>query len=106
VYANGDLSDLIEVDIVTGLLDMRKSKTFKLDERIISALERLAETSDTTPNNYLETLLFRHCQAQGHISLGEKAPVGGRGGKRPGAGRKAQSAPTDDDQTPEAIDTN
>jgi hypothetical protein len=101
VYANGDLSDLIEVDIVTGLLDMRKSKTFKLDERIISALERLAETSDTTPNNYLETLLFRHCQAQGHISLGEKAPVGGRGGKRPGAGRKAQP-PEATDQSIEA----
>jgi hypothetical protein len=101
VYANGDLSDLIEVDIVTGLLDMRKSKTFKLDERIISALERLAETSDTTPNNYLETLLFRHCQAQGHISFGEKAPVGGRGGKRPGAGRKAQP-PADTDQAIEA----
>jgi hypothetical protein len=75
-------------------LDMRKTKSFKLDERIISSLEQLANGSETTVNNYLETLLFRHCQAQGLIAMNEKAPVGGRGGKRSGAGRpKVQ--PTD-----------
>ena len=79
--------------------DMRKSKTFKLDERILAALDALADEADTTANNYLETLLFKHCQARGHIAMSEPVPTGGRGGARKGAGRpkKEAIAPTSSD---------
>lgn len=72
-------------------LDMRKNKTFKLDERLLSSLDQLAERSGTTANNYLETLLFRHCQSLGLVPMNEQPPQGGRGGKRPNAGRKPKA---------------
>jgi hypothetical protein len=96
---------------VTNLLDMRKNRTFRLDERVLSALEQIAEADATSTTNYLEAILWKHCQARGYIAMAEKPPATGRGGKRSGAGRKpkdSQSIDTglDDDQAPEAIDTN
>jgi hypothetical protein len=80
---------------------MRKNKTFKLDERLLSSLEQLAERSGTTSNNYLETLLFRHCQSLGMVPMNEQPPQGGRGGARKNAGRpkvKSEDADTDADR--------
>jgi hypothetical protein len=75
-------------------LDMRKTKTFKLDERLIAALESLAQQSGTTASNYLETLLFRHCQSQGLVPLNEHPPATKWGGKRSNAGRKKDKPST------------
>lgn len=82
---------------MTNLLDMRKNRTFRLDERVLSALEQIAEADATSTTNYLEAVLWKHCQARGYIPMAEKPPATGRGGKRPGAGRKAQPSidPTD-----------
>ena len=68
-------------------IDMRKTKSFKMDEKLLTFLEMLAESTGTSTNNYLETLVFRHCQGKGLIPFSEKPPVGGAGGKRAGAGR-------------------
>lgn len=68
-------------------LDMRKTKTFRIEEKLLQALEDLASRSNRTSNAYLEELLFRHCQAQGIFSLSEEPPKVIRGGKRDGAGR-------------------
>jgi predicted transcriptional regulator len=66
---------------------MRKVKAFRLDERILDSLDQLAEGSDMTVNNYLERLLFAHCQLKGLIPLKEQPPEAGRGGARANAGR-------------------
>jgi hypothetical protein len=68
-------------------IDMRKNKCFKMDERLLSFLDTLAEGTGTSTNNYLETLIFHHCQGKGLIPFTEQPPVGGKGGKRTGAGR-------------------
>jgi hypothetical protein len=68
-------------------LDMRKTKTFRIEEKLLKALEELAEASGKNPNSYLEHLLFRHCQAQGKFALNDEPPKDQRGGKRSGAGR-------------------
>lgn len=68
-------------------LDMRKTKTFRIEEKLLQALEDLAARSERTSNAYLEELLFRHCQAQGIFPLSEEPPKATRGGKREGAGR-------------------
>ena len=68
-------------------IDMRKNKSFKMDEKLIAFLDTLAKESGTSSNNYLETLVFRHCQGKGLIPFTEQPPLGGQGGKREGAGR-------------------
>ena len=70
------------------VVDMRKTKTFRIEEKLLSALEQLADRSGRTSNAYLEELLFRHCQAQGILPLSEEPPKNTRGGKRAGAGRR------------------
>ncbi|OUC16066.1 MAG: hypothetical protein B0A82_03555 [Alkalinema sp. CACIAM 70d] len=86
---------------MTCVLDMRKTKTFRLEEKLLAALDELAEKSGRTPNAYLEELLFRHCQAQGVLSLSEEPPKNQRGGKRPGAGRR-KTKKTDEQPDTEA----
>jgi hypothetical protein len=84
----------------------RSTRAFRIDDRLLEALDRLAMKGNTNANRYLENLLMSHAKQSGEIPM-DLAPLGDtRGGKRPGAGRKAQSAPTDNDQAPEAIDTN
>jgi hypothetical protein len=81
------------------LVEMRKVKAFRLDERILDSLDYLAGESEMTVNNYLERLLFAHCQLKGKIPLKDQPPEAGRGGKRSGAGRKPKET-----QPPEATD--
>jgi hypothetical protein len=84
----------------------RSTRAFRIDDRLLEALDRLAMKGNTNANRYLENLLMSHAKQAGEIPM-DLAPLGDtRGGKRAGAGRKAQSAPTDDDQAPEAIDAN
>jgi hypothetical protein len=78
-----------------GALDMRKTKTFRLEENLLNALSELAQESGKNQNSYLEQLLFRHCQAQGKISLNTEPPQDQRGGKRSGAGRPKSTQPED-----------
>ena len=70
----------------------RKPKTFKLDERLIAALEEAATKSGENPGGFVERILWRYCQGIGVIDLTAEPSKDKRGGKRPGAGRKAQAS--------------
>lgn len=60
----------------------RKSKTFKLDERVLNALERLARRENASVNRYLENQLFSLAKQEGEIAVDE-VPLGEtRGGYR------------------------
>lgn len=80
----------------------RQLITYRLDKRVVEALEVIANKRGTNANHYLETLLFLHAQAEGEIAP-EAQPLGEmRGGKRKGAGRKpARQKKSKDDQTEE-----
>jgi hypothetical protein len=59
-----------------GLLAMpRKTKTFKLDERVLAALEDLARRQNASANRYLENLLFAIGKKEGVIPIDEM-PLG------------------------------
>lgn len=73
------------------LMPPRKAKTFKLDEELIDALERLAETTGESVGAYVERVLWRYCQGVGMISPDKEPPKDPRGGKREGAGRRPKT---------------
>jgi hypothetical protein len=79
----------------------RSTRAFRIDDRLLEALDRLAMKGNTNANRYLENLLMSHAKQSGEIPM-DLAPLGDtRGGKRPGAGRKAQP-PEATDQAIEA----
>jgi hypothetical protein len=65
----------------------RKPKTYKLDERLIDAVEKLAELTGQSGGSYVEQVLWKHCQGMGVLPISENPPKDQRGGKRSGAGR-------------------
>lgn len=70
----------------------RKNKSFKLDERVLEALESLAQKRNASMNRYLENLLFSHAKQEGEIAI-DAMPIGDkRGGKRKNAGRKVTNS--------------
>ncbi|BAU14289.1 hypothetical protein LEP3755_48350 [Leptolyngbya sp. NIES-3755] len=73
------------------LMPPRKAKTFKLDEELIEALERLSEGANESIGAYVERVLWRYCQGVGAISPDKEPPKDPRGGRREGAGRKSKS---------------
>ncbi len=69
-------------------IDMpRKPKTYKLDERLIDAIDTLAETAGESVGGYVERILWRYCQGMGAIDPKAEPSADKRGGKRAGAGR-------------------
>jgi hypothetical protein len=74
-----------------------------LDDEAYQRLEELALSNKRSIANLAAVLIESALFPAGRVVAPREDR---RGGKRPGAGRKAQSAPTDDDQAPEAIDTN
>lgn len=74
--------------LVTFEMPPRLPKTFKLDERLIKALNRIAELTDESAGSYVEKVLWRHLQGLGQIPISEEPPKDQRGGKRANAGRK------------------
>lgn len=72
----------------------RKNKSFKLDERVLEALDSLAQKHNASINRYLENLLLAHAKQEGEIPI-DAMPIGeNRGGKRMNAGRKVTSKAT------------
>lgn len=70
----------------------RKNKSFKLDSRVLDALESLAQKRNASVNRYLENLLFSHAKLEGEIPI-DAMPIGeNRGGKRRNAGRKVTTS--------------
>jgi hypothetical protein len=80
----------------------RKPKTYKLDERLLAALEQLAKSAGESTGSYVERILWRYCQGMGAIDPKAEPSQDKRGGKREGAGRPKVSSPTED--TPDAED--
>ena len=86
-------------------IDMpRKPTSYRIDERILTALEQASREGNISVNRYLENLLFSHLKQVGKIAMGEE-PLGetrgsekgeARGGKRKGTG-KPKKLPTDTD---------
>lgn len=60
----------------------RKLKTFRLDERLINALNGVATKTDTSIGAYVEAVLWRHCQGLGSIPIAVEPIHDQRGGKR------------------------
>jgi hypothetical protein len=73
--------------VLTFDMPARKPKTYKLDETLIQALEKLAESVGQSAGSYVEQVLWKHCQGAGFIPVAANPPKDQRGGKRSGAGR-------------------
>lgn len=77
----------------TQVLDMaRKRRTFKLDERLLDALKDVSQQSNTSANNWLETLLIDTFRKKGALPKDFSPLVENRGGLR-----VAQSEDSGDD---------
>jgi hypothetical protein len=76
----------------------RSTRAFRLDDRLLEALDRLAMKGNTNANRYLENLLMSHAKQAGEVPM-DLAPLGDtRGGRRSGAGRKVQTSPDTTDE--------
>ena len=65
------------------ILDMaRKRRTFKLDERLLDALKDVSNRSNTSANNWLETLLIDTFKDNGALPKDFSPLVENRGGLR------------------------
>jgi len=65
------------------MLDMaRKRRTFKLDERLLEALKDVSQQSNTSANNWLETLLINTFRNEGVLPKDFAPLVENRGGLR------------------------
>jgi hypothetical protein len=74
--------------LITFEMPPRVPKTFKLDERLIQALNRVAEVTNESAGSYVEKVLWRHLQGIGELPITEEPPKDQRGGKRTNSGRK------------------
>lgn len=66
----------------------RKPKTFKLDERLLDALQKVSDMTGESVGSYVEMVLWKHCQGVGQLPITEEPIHDQRGGKRPNSGRK------------------
>ncbi len=68
----------------------RSTRAFRLDDRLLEALDRLAKKGNISANKYVENLLMSHAKQLGEIPM-DTEPLGDpRGGKRDGSGRKSK----------------
>jgi hypothetical protein len=68
---------------MNAVLEMpRKRRTFKLDERVLSALADKARSENASANNWLETHLFMLLKAEGFLAE-DAQPLGETRGGQP-----------------------
>jgi hypothetical protein len=60
----------------------RRAATYRLDDRILDAMERLARKNNTSVNKYLENLLFAHAKQIGEIPMNAEPLGETRGGQK------------------------
>ena len=60
----------------------RKAVTFRIDERIIDAIEKAAIEVNNSKNKYLELLMLKHCIDKGLLPKNFKPLGETRGGDR------------------------
>lgn len=51
------------------LMTQRKSTTFRLDERLIEAIEKAAKLNNSSKNRYIEMIFIKHCQGLGILPM-------------------------------------
>jgi hypothetical protein len=74
----------------------RSVRAFRIDERLLEALDNLAKSGNISANKYLENLLMAHSKQVGAIPM-DTEPLGDpRGGKRKNSGRKKTNNSTDE----------
>ena len=66
----------------------RKPRLFRLDERVLEALDDLSKTSGTNTNQFVEGVLFDFLKHAGKLSKEAEQLKDGRGGKRVKGGGK------------------
>ena len=65
----------------------RSTRAFRIDDRVLDALDKLATKANISANKYLENLLLSHSKQLGEIPM-DAEPLGDpRGGKRANSGR-------------------
>ena len=75
----------------------RTTRAFRIDERLLEALDRLARKGNVSANKYIENLLMSHAKQVGEIPM-DAEPLGDpRGGKRVNSGRKKTGKLADND---------
>lgn len=57
-------------------------RTFRIDSRVLEALDRLADKGETNANKYLENLLLSHAKLLGEMPMDSEPLADSRGGKR------------------------
>jgi hypothetical protein len=70
----------------------RSTRAFRIDDRLLEALDRLAQKSNISANKYLENLLMSHSKQVGEIPMNTEPLGDPRGGSRTGAGRKSKKS--------------
>lgn len=70
----------------------RINRTFRIDSRVLEAIDRLAEKNGSSANSYLENLLLSHAKMTGEMSMDSEPLPDNRGGKREGSGRKKDAS--------------
>ena len=66
----------------------RKPRLFRIDDRVLAALDELAENADRNTNQFVESVLFDFVKHAGKLPQDATQLKDGRGGKRSGAGKK------------------
>jgi hypothetical protein len=73
----------------------RSTRAFRLDDRVLEALDRMAQKENASANRYVENLLLNHAKQQGEIPM-TAAPLGDpRGGKRVKGQKVAEAVPNE-----------
>jgi hypothetical protein len=79
----------------------RRPASYRLDDRILEALDRVARDNNISVNRYMENLLFSHLKQIGAIEMGAK-PLGETRGSDKGerrGGKKSKKSQADPDLT-------
>ena len=66
----------------------RKPRLFRIDDRVLAALDELANNADRNTNQFVESVLFDFVKHAGKLPQDATQLKDGRGGKRSGAGKK------------------
>lgn len=75
------------------LIEMpRKPRLFRLDDRVLGALDELAESAGSNTNQFVESILFDFLKHAGKLPQDVTQLKDGRGGKRSGAGKKTKQS--------------
>jgi hypothetical protein len=77
----------------------RKPRLFRIDDRVLDALDELADAAGSNTNQFVESILFDFLKHAGRLSQDATQLKDGRGGKRKNSGRP-RKLEQDDDRPP------